>query len=93
MAGGDYRPSYRKEAADDAWAQITDVTITQGAVVGTSICYTKVINGRDIYWWLNASSRDKFHPGSAEASALEIGHRTDGTTYTYTWENQVQLVG
>ena len=77
----------------DASAKIADVTITQGDIKGTSSRFTAVVNGQDVYWWLNASSSRQFHPGSAEAYALEIVHRTDGTTYTYRWETQVQLTG
>jgi hypothetical protein len=77
--------------AGDAWAKIEDVTITQGAVTGTSTATTTVRNGQDTIWWLNATASGRFRPGSADAYALAVVHRTDGTTYRYPWEMQVQL--
>jgi len=78
-------------APGDAWAKIEDVTITQGAVTATSTGATTVRNGRDVNWWLNATASGKFRPGPADAYALEIGHRANGTTYRYYWEMPVQL--
>jgi hypothetical protein len=53
----------------DAWAEIQDVTITQGSVTGTSSGSTTVRKGQDAAWWLDASSSGQFTPGPAEAYA------------------------
>ena len=77
--------------AGDAWAEIKDVTITQGSITGTSSGATTVRKGQDAAWWLDATSAGQFTPGPAEAYALAVVHRTDGTTYQYPWEDHVQL--
>jgi hypothetical protein len=79
------------EAADD-WAEIRNVTIEQGSVVATSgNAVTVVRKGRDRSWSLDASATSSFSRGSAEAYALAVVHRTDGTTYEYPWYDDVQL--
>jgi hypothetical protein len=78
--------------AGDAWAEIRNVTIEQGNVVATSgTASTIVRRDRDRSWWLNATSSGQLSPGPAEAYALAIVHRTNGTTYEYPWYDDVQL--
>jgi hypothetical protein len=78
--------------AGDAWAEIRNVTIQQGSVVATSgTASTTVRNGSDTDWWLDASAASRLTRGPAEAYALAVVHRTDGTTYEYTWYDDVQL--
>jgi hypothetical protein len=78
--------------AGDAWAEIRNVTIEQGSVVASSgTASTTVQNGRDSSWWLDASAPSRFTRGPAEAYALAVVHRTDGTTYEYHWYDDVQL--
>ena len=78
--------------AGDAWAEITNVTIQQGSVVATSDTASTIVRsseGRD--WWLDASASSQLTRGPAEAYALAVVHRTDGTTYEYHWYDDVQL--
>jgi hypothetical protein len=77
----------------DAWAQVVHVMIAQGNVKGTSRGPTRgsVCKAQDATWWLDATSSGQFTPGPAEAYAVVIVHRTDGTTYQYQWETDVQL--
>jgi hypothetical protein len=78
--------------AGDAWAEIKNVTIEQGGVVASSgTASTTVRKGRDRNWWLDASASSQFTRGPAEAYALAIVHRTDGTTYEYPWYDDIQL--
>jgi hypothetical protein len=78
--------------AGDAWAEIKNVTIEQGSVVASSgSASTTVRKGRDRDWWLDASSSSQFTRGPAEAYAVAVVHRTDGTTYEYPWYDDVQL--
>jgi hypothetical protein len=79
--------------AGDAWAEINNVTIEQGGVVASSgTASTVVRRGRDSSWWLDAtSSSSQLSRGPAEAYALAVVHRTDGTTYEYPWYDDVQL--
>jgi hypothetical protein len=78
--------------AGDAWAEIRNVTIEQGSVVASSgNASTIVRKGKDRDWWLDASSSSQFTSGPAEAYAVAIVHRTDGTTYEYPWYDDVQL--
>jgi hypothetical protein len=77
---------------DDAWAEINNVTIEQGAVVATSGAASLTVqNGRDRDWWLNVSSSSQFTRGPALARATAIVHRTDGGTYEYPWAENAQL--
>jgi hypothetical protein len=75
----------------DAWTEIRDVTVTQGSVVGSSRGSTTVRKDMDTYWWLDASSNSQFARGPAQASAVAVVHKTDGTTYEYRWPDDVQL--
>jgi hypothetical protein len=78
--------------AGDAWAEIKNVTIQQGSVVGSSgTASTIVRNGEDRDWWLDASAASRLTRGPAEAYAVAVVHRTDGTTYEYHWYDDVQL--
>jgi hypothetical protein len=78
--------------AGDAWAEIRNVTIEQGSVVASSgTASTIVRNGQDRDWWLDASAASRLTRGPAEAYAVAVVHRTDGTTYEYHWYDDVQL--
>jgi hypothetical protein len=78
--------------AGDAWAEIKDVTIEQGGVVASSgTASTIVRRGSDRDWWLDASSSSQLTRGPAEAYAVAVVHRTDGTTYQHPWYDDVQL--
>jgi hypothetical protein len=77
---------------DDDWAEIRQVTIRQGTIVGSCGAATKTVrNGTDRDWWLDATSSSPFARGSAQASAVAIVHRTDNTTYEVPWPDSVQL--
>jgi Dyp-type peroxidase family len=77
---------------DDQWAQIQDVTVTQGGVVASSgRGSTTVRRDRDPVWWLDVDSTDQFTYGKAEAQARAVVHRTNGTTYEYEWPDTVQV--
>jgi Dyp-type peroxidase family len=75
---------------DDEWAEIVDVEVTQGSVVaegrGRS---TTVRRDSDPFWWLDVDSTDQFTYAKAEARALAVVHRTDGSTYEYPWDEKV----
>jgi hypothetical protein len=78
--------------AGDAWAEIKNVTIEQGSVVASSgTASTMVRRGSDRSWGLDVSSSSQFTRGPAEAYAVAVVHRTDGTTYEYPWYDDVQL--
>jgi hypothetical protein len=78
--------------AGDAWAEINNVTIEQGSVVASSgTASTIVRNGIDTAWWLDASATSQLRRGPADAYALAVVHRTDGSTYEYPWYDDVQL--
>jgi hypothetical protein len=77
--------------AGDAWADIKDVTVTQGSVAASSNGSTTVRKDRDRDWWLDVSSSSQFTRGPALVSAVAVVHRTDGTTYEYAWSDSVQL--
>jgi hypothetical protein len=72
--------------ADDDWAEIRQVTIRQGSVVGLSgNASTTVRKDEDDKWWLDAKSSSQFNRGSAQPYAVAVVHRTNGTTYQYPW--------
>jgi hypothetical protein len=78
--------------AGDGWAEIRNVTIEQGGVVASSGSASTIVrNGQDRAWWLDASTSGQLTRGPAEAYALAVVHRTDGTTYEYHWYDDVQL--
>ncbi len=77
---------------DDEWAEIQEVTVTQGSVVASSGGRsTTVRRDSDRGWWLDVDSPDQFTYGPAQAHALAVVHRTDGTTYEYPWPDDVQV--
>jgi hypothetical protein len=78
--------------AGDAWAEIKNVAIEQDGVTATSgTTSTRVRRGQDVSWWLDASSSSQLSRGPAEAYAVAVVHRTDGSTYEYPWYDDVQL--
>jgi hypothetical protein len=78
--------------AGDAWAEIRDVRIEQGGVVASSDSASTIVRrGRDSSWQLDASTPSQLTRGPAEAYALAVVHRTNGTTYEYPWYDDVQL--
>jgi Dyp-type peroxidase family len=76
----------------DAWAEVKDVTVTQGSVVASSGGSTTVRRDSDQSWSLDVSSSGQLTPGPARARAIVFVRRTDGTTYQYPWSVDVQLV-
>jgi hypothetical protein len=78
--------------AGDAWAEIKQVTIEQGSVIATSGTATTIVRrDRDRAWWLDASASSQLTRGPADAHAVAVVHRTDGTTYEHPWYDDVQL--
>jgi len=77
----------------DAWAEIKEVRIEQGSVVGSSGSASITVHqGQDDEWWLDASSSSQFTRGPAQASAVAIVHKADGTVEPpYPWSHNVQL--
>lgn len=59
------------------------------ATSDTASTIVRSSEGRD--WWLDASASSQLTRGPAEAYALAVVHRTDGTTYEYHWYDDVQL--
>jgi deferrochelatase/peroxidase EfeB len=76
----------------DAWAEVKDVTVTQGSIVASSDASTVVRRDSDRSWWLDVSSSAQFTPGPARAHAVVVVRKTDGTTYQWPWSFNVQLV-
>jgi Dyp-type peroxidase family len=76
----------------DAWAEVKDVTVTQGNVVASSDGSTTVQRDSDQGWSLDVSSSGQLTPGPAVARAIVFVRRRDGTTYEYPWSDDVQLV-
>jgi Dyp-type peroxidase family len=77
---------------DDEWAEIQDVTVTQGDVVASSGSNsTTVRRDGDRVWWLDVDSTDQFAYGKAKAHARAVVHRTNGETYEYPWPDDVQV--
>jgi Dyp-type peroxidase family len=75
---------------DDERAEIKDVTVTQRGVVASSRGRsTTVRRDSDPVWWLDVDSTDQFTYADAEAQALALVHRTDGSTYEYKWDDKV----
>jgi Dyp-type peroxidase family len=77
---------------DDESAEITNVTIQNGRVVASKKGPTKVRKDRDQSWWLEIDSSGRLTGGRALASALAVVRRTDGSTYEFSWPDEVQLV-
>jgi hypothetical protein len=77
--------------ASNAWAEIRNVRIDQGGVVATSSTASTIVRRSDRSWWLDATAASQLRRGPAEAYAVAVVHRTDGTTYEYHWYDDVQL--
>lgn len=76
----------------DQSAEIRDVRVEQGTVVGLSgTASTTVRNGQGDQWWLDAGSSSQFTRGPAQVQAMAFVRRTDGTSYEYPWSEEVQL--
>jgi hypothetical protein len=75
----------------DAWAEIRNVRIEQDGVVATSGSASTIVRRSDRSWWLDATAASQLTRGPAEAYAVAVVHRTDGTTYEYHWYDDVQL--
>ncbi len=76
----------------DAWAEVKNVTVTQGSVTGScGTASTTVRKGADTDWWLDVSSANQFTRAPEQARAVAIVTRTDGTTYEHPWPDNVQL--
>jgi hypothetical protein len=76
----------------DARAEIRDVSVTQGSVTGScGTASTTVRKGTDTEWWLDVNSTNQFTRAPAQARAVAVVTRTDGTTYEYPWPDNVQL--
>jgi Dyp-type peroxidase family len=77
---------------DDEWAKIVDVSVTQGSVVaegrGRS---TTVRRDSDPFWWLDVHSTDQFTYAKADAQALAVVHKMDGSIYEHPWGETVQV--
>jgi hypothetical protein len=75
---------------DDEWAEIKDVTVTQGKIVASSGHRSiRVHKDRDPVWWFDVDSTDQFTYGKADAEALAVVHRTNGSSYEYKWPDKV----
>jgi hypothetical protein len=71
---------------DDDWAEISEVKITQGSVVGSSSRSITVQRSKTNEWWLEASSSGQFTRGPALAQAVAVVHKTNGTVEPrYLW--------
>jgi hypothetical protein len=67
------------------------VTVEQDGAVATSRASTTVTAGQDHDWRLDLHTGSQLTAGAAEAYALAIVHRSDGSSYQYPWEDHVQL--
>jgi hypothetical protein len=75
----------------DTWTEFRDVRVQQGSVLGSSSESITVRKGMDAQWWLDVNTSSQFARGPALASAVAIVHKTDGTTYVYSWPDDVLL--
>lgn len=75
----------------DAWAEIRNVRIEQDGVVASSGSDSTIVRRSDRSWWLDATAASQLRRGPAEANALAVVHRSDGSTYEYSWYDDVQL--
>jgi hypothetical protein len=77
---------------DDEWAEIKEVTVRQGKVIASGRGRsTTVRRGSDRGWWLDVDSTDQFRYAEADARALAVVHRTNGSTYEHEWVDKVQV--
>jgi Dyp-type peroxidase family len=79
-------------AEDDESAEIWNVTVQRGGVVALNRGPKTVRKDEDQDWWLDVGSSGRFTGGRALASAVAVVRRTDGTTYEFSWPDEVQLV-
>jgi Dyp-type peroxidase family len=77
---------------DDESAEIRNVTIQQGRVVASNSGPSTVRKDTDQDWWLELGSSGQLTGGRALASAVAVVRRTDGSTYEFSWPDEVQLV-
>jgi Dyp-type peroxidase family len=74
----------------DEWADIVVLEVRQGNVVASSgDRRTTVRRDSDSSWWLDVDSTDQFTYARADARALAIVHKTDGSTEKYEWPDTV----
>jgi Dyp-type peroxidase family len=74
----------------DEWAEIIEVEVTQGSVVASNRGQSATVRrDSDPVWWLNIDSTDQFTYGKAEARALAVVHKTDGSIEKYEWPDTV----
>jgi Dyp-type peroxidase family len=76
----------------DESAEIRNVTVQQGGVVASNRGPMKVRKDSDQHWWLDVGSSSQLTGGRALASAVAVVRRTDGSTYAFSWPDEVQLV-
>jgi Dyp-type peroxidase family len=75
---------------DDEWAEIQDVTVTQGEVTASSSGRTRTVRrDRDPVWWLEVESPRQFSYGPAKARAVAIVHKKNGKPRPYEWPDDV----
>jgi Dyp-type peroxidase family len=77
---------------DDEWAEIKHVTVAQGDVIASSGRRTTTVRkDRDPVWWLDVDSSDQFAYGPAQARAIAIVRKKDGSTIEYPWPDDVAV--
>jgi Dyp-type peroxidase family len=79
-------------AEDDESAEIWNVTVQRGGVVASNRGPREVRKDTDQDWWLDVGSSGRLTGGRALASAVAVVRRTDGSTYEFSWPDEVQLV-
>jgi Dyp-type peroxidase family len=79
-------------AEDDESAEIWNVTVQRGGVVASNSGPKTVRKDEDQDWWLDVGSSGRLSGGRALASAVAVVRRADGTTYEFSWPDEVQLV-
>jgi Dyp-type peroxidase family len=74
----------------DEWAEIKGVTVTQGKVTASSSDQWKTVRREsDPVWWLDVDSPDQFTHAKADAHALAIVHKIDGSIEEHPWDDRV----
>jgi hypothetical protein len=72
----------------DAWAEVKDVTVTQGSVVASSGGSTMVRRDSDRGWWLDVSASGQFTPAPSCSCAGRTGQPTSTRGLsTSNWSN------
>jgi len=77
---------------NDESAEIRNVTIQQGGVVASNGGPKEVQKDSNSDWWLDVGSSGRLTDGRALASAVAVVRRRDGSTYEFSWPDEVQLV-